>query len=57
MVSIMATHEEYARRINPDGTTKRYRTRSEYERGRMQASATAAAQRSGINRAVGGSIV
>lgn len=53
----MATHEEYARRINPDGTTKRYRTRSEYERGRMQASATAAAQRSGINRAVGGSIV
>ena len=53
----MATHEEYARKINPDGTTKRYRTKSEYQQGRMQASATAASQRSGINRAVGGNVV
>ena len=48
--------EEYARRINPDGTTKRYRTKAEYQQGRMQASATAAAQRSGINRAIGGNL-
>ncbi len=52
----MATHEEYARRINPDGTTKHYRTKAEYQQGRMQASATAAAQRSGINRAIGGNL-
>ncbi len=53
----MATHEEYARRINPDGTTRRYRTRAEYVRGRFAAAGSMAAQRAGINRAVGGVIV
>ena len=53
----MATHEEYARKINPNGTTKRYRTKSEYQQGRLQASATAASQRADINRTVGGKIV
>ena len=53
----MASHEYYAERINPNGTRRRYRTKSEYQQGRLQASATAAAQRSGINRAVGGNIV
>ena len=53
----MASHEYYAEKMNPNGTTKRYRTKEEYQQGRMQASATAASQRSGINRAVGGNIV
>jgi hypothetical protein len=57
MVSIMATHEEYARRIHANGTVTRYRTREEYQRGRFAATGSMAAQRSSINRAVGGNIV
>ena len=53
----MASHEEYARRIHPNGTVTRYRTREEYQRGRFAAAGSMAAQRSGINRAVGGNIV
>ena len=53
----MATHEEYARKINPNGTVRKYRTKAEYQQGRLQASASAASQRAGINRSVGGNIV
>ena len=53
----MASHEYYGEKNNPDGTRKKYRTKSEYQQGRMQASATAAAQRSAINRSVGGRVV
>ena len=53
----MATHEEYARKINLNGTTKRYRTKAEYQAGRLQASGSMAAQRAGINRSVGGNIL
>ncbi len=49
--------EPYAVRMNADGSRTKYKNRAEYERGRMQASATAAAQRAGINRRVGGSVV
>ena len=50
-------HEPYATKQNADGTTKKYWSKAAYDRGRQQASATAAAQRAGINRAVGGNIV
>ena len=53
----MASHEYYAEKISPNGTKRKYKTKGEYQQGRLQASATAAAQRSGINRAVGGNIV
>ena len=53
----MASHEEYARRIHANGAVTRYRTREEYQRGRFAAAGSMAAQRSGINRAVGGRVV
>lgn len=49
--------EEYARRLYPNGTVRKYRTKAEYQAGRLQASGSMAAQRAGINRAVGGNIV
>jgi hypothetical protein len=49
--------EPYAVKVNADGSKTKYKNRAEYERGRMQASATAAAQRAGINRKMGGSVV
>ena len=49
--------EPYAVRMNQDGTRTKYRNRTEYERGRMQASATAAAQRSSINRRLRANVV
>jgi hypothetical protein len=45
--------EYYARRS--DGRT--YRTRRDYEAGRLQSTGTMAAQRARINRAVGGRVV
>ena len=53
----MASHEYYAEKISPNGGRTRYRTREEYQRGRFSASGSMAAQRAGINRAVGGNIV
>ena len=44
--------EFYAERMNADGTTTRYRTRAQYERGRFQATGTAAATRAKIRRAL-----
>ncbi|MGM9685151.1 MAG: hypothetical protein ACI3YI_02865 [Bacteroidaceae bacterium] len=49
--------EPYAVRMNSNGTKTKYWSRREYERGRIQASGVAAAQRAGINRAVGGRVV
>jgi|GEM_PF-1487573 hypothetical protein len=49
--------EPYAVRMNNDGSRTKYWRKAEYQRGRMQASATAAAQRAGINRRVGGRVV
>lgn len=49
--------EPYAVRVNADGSKTKYKNRREYERARFQASGTAAAQRAGINRAVGGNVV
>ena len=53
----MASHEYYAERLAPNGGRTRYRTREEYQRGRFSASGSMAAQRSAINRAVGGRVV
>lgn len=49
--------EPYAVKVNADGTKTKYKNRAEYERGRFQASGTAAAQRASINRAIGGQVV
>lgn len=47
----------YARKINSDGTRTYYRTRADYEAGRLTASRTRARQKQRINRSVGGRVV
>ncbi len=49
--------EPYAVRMNANGTRTKYWRKADYVRGRQQASATAAAQRAGINRRIGGNVV
>lgn len=49
--------EPYATRMNADGTRTYYRNRRDYQAGRGQARATAAATRARINRRVGGRVV
>lgn len=51
--------EDYAVRMLQDGSGQkvRYPRKSDYQAGRFQAVGTAAAERSRINRAVGGRIV
>lgn len=49
--------EPYAVRMNADGTRTKYWRKADYQRARIQASGTAAAQRAGINRAIGGNVV
>lgn len=53
----MASHENYAEKLNPNGTKVKYKHKADYEWGRFQASGSMAAQRANINRAVGGNIV
>lgn len=48
--------EPYAYRVNSDGSRRKYMSRADYVAGRIQATGTAAARRSRINRAIGGSI-
>lgn len=47
-----ANGEPYAERILPDGRVIRYNTEEEYQRGRFQASGTAAATRARIRKAL-----
>ena len=49
--------EPYAVKVNQDGSKTKYWRKADYQRGRFQASGTAAAQRAGINRAIGGNVV